>query len=226
MSKSAKKSASAQSKPGEQAEASEAAAPAASPGQLIALDGASGPDLRDASRRVVKMFEKHEVGVSGFDSSNTFFELRAAKGKVGGVPPETLILLYASDLLFRIRWEIRPALAEGRTVVAAPYVHTVIAMGLAAGLSRVWLEELFTFAPPADVSFRLKEKSKGNGKEIKGSKGYCEFCCKSLALISPRWNAADLRRDILKQLAAFEEEGKLVALGKKLPKKMLRKAKS
>ena len=46
-----------------------------------------------------------------------------AKGKRGYAPPQTLVLLYASDLLFRLRWEIRPALAEGRTVVVAPYVR-------------------------------------------------------------------------------------------------------
>ena len=40
-----------------------------------------------------------------------------------------LLLLYAADLAFRLRWEIRPALAEGYTVVAAPYVETAVAFG-------------------------------------------------------------------------------------------------
>ena len=101
-------------------------------------------DLDRAARKVVKLVEgKPAAGLSRFDSSNTFFELRMAKGKRGYAPPQTLVLLYASDLLFRLRWEIRPALAEGRTVVVAPYVQTVIGFGLAAGLARDWLEELF-----------------------------------------------------------------------------------
>ena len=53
----------------------------------------------------------------------------------------TLLLLYAADLAFRLRWEIAPALDEGRLVIAAPYVATPIALGQAAGLD-------FQFAPP------------------------------------------------------------------------------
>jgi len=59
----------------------------------------------------------------------------------------TLLLLYAADLAFRLRWQIRPALAEGRTVVAAPYVDTALAFGRAAGLKPSWLMNLFRFAP-------------------------------------------------------------------------------
>src|SRR5262249_50080316 len=59
----------------------------------------------------------------------------------------TLLLLYAADLAFRLRWEIRPALAEGRSVVAAPYVDTAGAFGRAAGIDPAWLTNLFLFAP-------------------------------------------------------------------------------
>ena len=51
----------------------------------------------------------------------------------GAPSARTLLLLYAADLAFRLRWQIRPALAEGRTVVAAPYVDTAVAFGRAAG---------------------------------------------------------------------------------------------
>ena len=64
--------------------------------------------------------------------------------------PRTLLLLYAADLAFRLRWQIRPALAEGRTVVAAPYVDTAVAFGRAAGLPAGWLTNLFSFAPRAN----------------------------------------------------------------------------
>jgi len=59
------------------------------------------------------------------------------------------LLLYAADLAFRLRWQVRPALAEGRTVVVAPYVQTAIAFGRAAGLPAAWLDNLFRFAPRA-----------------------------------------------------------------------------
>jgi hypothetical protein len=58
----------------------------------------------------------------------------------------TLLLLYAADLAFRLRWEIRPALAAGRLVIAAPYVDTAIAFGRAAGMDAGWLSDLFSFA--------------------------------------------------------------------------------
>ena len=50
--------------------------------------------------------------------------------------PRTLLLLYAADLAFRLRWEIRPALDAGQTVIAAPYLDTAFAFGRACGLSR------------------------------------------------------------------------------------------
>jgi hypothetical protein len=64
------------------------------------------------------------------------------------------LLLYAADLAFRLRWEIRPTLADGRAVVAAPYVDSAVAFGRAAGLKAGWLANLFRFAPrPAERRF-------------------------------------------------------------------------
>jgi hypothetical protein len=81
-----------------------------------------------------------------------FQDLTAAGGEAGTPSVRTLLLLYAADLAFRLRWEIRPALAEGRVVVAAPYVDTAIALGRAAGLRSGWLTNLFGFTPPPDES--------------------------------------------------------------------------
>lgn len=195
-------------------------------GLLIALDGTGGSELDQAARKVVKQVEgKPAAGLSRFDSSNTFFELRMAKGKRGYAPPQTLVLLYASDLLFRLRWEIRPALAEGRTVVAAPYVQTVIGFGVAAGLPRDWLEELFAFAPAPDIALRLKEKRRVKEKASKGSGGYLDFCCWNLTGISPKWTAPELRCRVLAHLDELEGQEKLQKLGKKLSKKLLRRGK-
>jgi thymidylate kinase len=86
-------------------------------------------------------------GISRWDASGIFEELAIADGQAGWPSARTLLLLYAADLAFRLRWEIRPALAEGRTVVAAPYVNTAVAFGRAAGLPSSWLANLFRFAP-------------------------------------------------------------------------------
>jgi hypothetical protein len=90
-------------------------------------------------------------GMSTWDASGLFQDLAVAGGEAGAPSVRTLLLLYAADLAFRLRWEIRPALAEGRVVVAAPYVDTAIALGRAAGLRSGWLTNLFGFAPrPAE----------------------------------------------------------------------------
>jgi hypothetical protein len=219
MSKSGKKSA---GKSKKKAEGGEPQPPTA--GHLVTVDGTRGRELGEAARKVAKLLDgKPAAGVSGFDSSNTFFELRMARGKRGAATPQTLVLLYASDLLFRLRWEIRPALAEGRSVVAAPYVETAMGFGLAAGLSKEWLEELFRFAPPADGALRLKEKRKSKDKDRKNPEGYFDFCCWNLASLSPRWVADEVRGKMLDHFEALEERGGVATLGKKLPKKFLRK---
>ena len=87
------------------------------------------------------------AGISRWDASGVFEELAIADDEAGRPSARTLLLLYAADLAFRLRWEIRPALDEGRTVVAAPYVDTAVAFGRAAGLHGGWLSNLFSFAP-------------------------------------------------------------------------------
>src|SRR5207247_852286 len=88
-------------------------------------------------------------GISRWDASGVFQDLAVADAEAGAPSARTLLLLYAADLAFRLRWEIRPALAEGRVVAAAPYVATAIAFGRAAGLPPGWLKDLFRFAPRA-----------------------------------------------------------------------------
>jgi hypothetical protein len=82
--------------------------------------------------------------------------------------------LYAADLAFRLRWQIRPALAEGRTVVAAPYVQTAIAFGRAAGLRAEWLTALFRFAPRPGVRRVVHSRQ---ARTIAVKDGFVGFAC-------------------------------------------------
>jgi thymidylate kinase len=119
--------------------------------QLIAIDGVNAKALKDAARSLARANRRHKAGVSQWGASGIFDEIACAEPEAGTPSPRTLLLLYAADLAFRIRWEIRPALDEGRMVIAAPYVSTAIALGLAAGLEAAWLADLFAFAPrPAE----------------------------------------------------------------------------
>ena len=114
---------------------------------LIAVEGVDPAAALAAARAALG--HPSRGGISKWDASGVFQELAVAEAAAGAPSARTLLLLYAADLAFRLRWQIRPALAEGRTVVAVPYVDTALAFGRAAGLERAWLANLFRFAPRA-----------------------------------------------------------------------------
>jgi thymidylate kinase len=192
-------------------EAGEAPAPR---GRLVALEGTSGALMRPEAERLARFYSGDGGPAwSLWDASNTFYEMRMVKAKFMTPTPRTLVLLYASDLLFRLRWEIEPTLAEGRSVVAAPYVESVIAFGIAAGLPQTWLEELFSFAPKPEVSYRLKgEKKAKDKKNGNGQLGFVEFFSASLSKQYPGWELADVRAAMVKYL---KEKESIHAFGKK-----------
>ena len=114
--------------------------------KLVSIDGVDASAVIAAAKRV--NVGSRRGGISHWDASGIFQDLGVADAAAGAPSARTLLLLYAADLAFRLRWEIRPALAAGRTVVAAPYVATAIAFGRAAGVPAGWLANLFRFAPP------------------------------------------------------------------------------
>ena len=113
---------------------------------LISIDGVNGGAVAEAARDALSQVGGGPGGISVWDASGVFGDLAAGGDEAGAPSARTLLLLYASDLMFRLRWEIEPALAEGKTVVAAPYVETAVAFGRAAGLRGGWLANLFRFA--------------------------------------------------------------------------------
>ena len=114
---------------------------------LIAVDGLDPAALFAEARAALGAPSRG--GISKWDASGVFQELAVAEDAAGAPSARTLLLLYAANLAFRLRWQIRPALAEGRTVVAALYVDTALAFGRAAGIKPAWLMNLFKFAPRA-----------------------------------------------------------------------------
>jgi len=142
-------------------------------GALVAVDGVNGRAVASVAREILaKTDGGRRGGISAWDASGVFEELAVA-GKRAGLPsPRTLLLLYATDLAFRLRWEIRPALVEGRVVVAAPYVDTAIAFGRAIGISRKWLTEFFRFAPRPTKS---RYVAKAPARRMLARSGFIEF---------------------------------------------------
>lgn len=171
-------------------------------GVLVAIDGSRGLDVREGAIEAMRYLKAsgRPGGISGWDASGLFTDVKVAKRRNRQLSPRTLVLLYAADLAFRLRWAIRPALDAGQVVIAAPYTSTVMAMGIAAGLPRGWLEELFRFAPPPTASFCVKEHKRASGWSGKALGGFPEFCGVTLhgELESPE--AIGLRQRMLHHL--------------------------
>ena len=155
-------------------------------GRLIAIDGAHGPGVASAATQLHRALSTHEVscGISRWDASGLFGDVVAAPEALRDVSPRTLLLLYAADLAFRVRWEIAPALEQGAVVVAAPYVTTAITFGLANGFSSDWLRTLFRFAPPPAQTLVLREAARPRTWKRKPDRGFCE-CCSVLLEATP-----------------------------------------
>jgi hypothetical protein len=149
---------------------------------LVAIDGVDGAaSLKLAKRLAAERGHQHAT-ISRWDMSGIFHDLNrtgAAAGRQASA--RTLLLLYAADLAFRLKWEIRPALAEGRMVLAVPYVQTAVALGRAAGVDRRWVQALFAFAPPADHYRRVDARSARTGRS-----GFVEFASRRMSGLQER----------------------------------------
>jgi hypothetical protein len=164
-------------------------------GRLISVDGVNSRALLATAQTVVTRSGAVK-GISRWDASGLFEQLLVADD-VSAISPRLLLLLYAADLAFRLRWEIEPVLAEGRHVVAAPYVETAVAFGRACGLERKWLNKLFRFAkrPSARHVVKTAPGTRRNPA------GFVEFGCAQLGQ-GDRRLARDLAARTRKHLSA------------------------
>ena len=170
------------------------------PGRLIAIDGSRGKDNAAGAAAVIGALEAAgvECAVSRWDASGLFGELAAAAEGDRHISTRTLTLVYAADLAFRLRWEIRPVLEAGGVVVAAPYVETAIAFGAACGLTEQWVRQLLRFAPPADVRGRAQERKLDRGWKPRIDRGYPEYCAAMLeASAAPKLTTRKARREAM-----------------------------
>jgi hypothetical protein len=157
-------------------------------GRLIAVEGVSGRGVLRAAAKLAAAGRRERAGISSWDASGIFGELEAPGADAEPPSARTLMLLYAADLAFRVRWEIRPALAAGRTVIAAPYVDTAVALGRALGLNEPWLRTIFEFAPPATA----RHYADGPVVLNAAAAGFVGCACRLLAGVDSRARRLDL----------------------------------
>jgi hypothetical protein len=192
------------------------AARGAARGQLIAVDG-GGAGLAAAARTLTAALrrEREGSGISAWDSSGIFTEIAPGE-EIPGPSARTLTLLYAADLAFRLRWQIRPALEAGFSVVAAPYVETAKALAIAAGLPRKWVQEIFRFAPKPDSCYHVvdrggRAKSAAKGRLRQGSGAQVDYVAcfvNAMASGDHAIDAAQLRKQSVAYLSALEKQGR------------------
>jgi len=146
---------------------------------LISVDGVNGAAVKATAREALRAIGRaRRGGISVWDASGLFEELAVADEEAGTPSPRTLLLLFAADLAFRLRWEIEPALAEGKVVIAAPYIETAVAFGRATGISAGWLANLFGFAPrPGDRRYI----DTAPPRAVSDREGFVEFCSERVA---------------------------------------------
>jgi hypothetical protein len=169
------------------------------PGRLIAIDGTRGKDTAAAAATVIAALKKAgiECAISRFDASGLFGELATAGRGDRNISIRTLTLVYAADLAFRLRWEIRPVLEAGGVVIAAPYLETAVAFGVACGLAEGWIRELLRFAPRPDLRARVEERKLDRGWKPRLDRGYPEYCAAMLERPAPKLASKRARRETM-----------------------------
>lgn len=172
------------------------------PGRLIAVDGSRGKDVTAATQAIAAALKDAgvECAVSRWDASGLFTELAAGAKTGGGVSMRSLSLVYAADLAFRLRWEIRPVLESGGLVIAASYVETAVAFGASCGLDEAWIRQLLRFAPEPGIAGRTAEKKTHRPWKRKIDRGYCEFGAAMLDVSAPKRASQAARRVMISKL--------------------------
>ena len=171
-------------------------------GRLIAVDGARGKDINAAAEAVAGGLKARgiECAISRWDASGLFTELIAGTRTPPDVSMRSLSLIYAADLAFRLRWEIRPVLQAGGIVIAAPYLETAIAFGNSCGLEDEWLRQLLRFAPRANVHGRTEERKAHKPWKRRTDRGYGEFGAVMLDASAPQRASLAAKRVMISKL--------------------------
>ena len=179
-------------------------------GRLIALEGSGGRSMTVAAKVLQREIRKRklEAGSSAWDASDLFFQIGQGARGLPGPSPRTLVLLYASDLAFRLRWQIRPAMEDGTAVIAAPYLETVIGSPRSGSRPQTWLREVFEFAPAPDECYRVPENPHQTDRRSTPVNSFLEFSLAQLRTGPGFWNTEEIRSGCLTYLQRLEGRGK------------------
>ena len=129
-------------------------------GRLVVIEGPDGSGRSTQIQSIITKLESdgHAVLNTGLKRSELIGQgILEAKQKLP-LGKKTLTLFYAADFVDQLEHKIIPALQAGYIVLADRYICTLIARSIVRGLSRRGSQELYGFAPKADLVFFLDVK--------------------------------------------------------------------
>ena len=147
--------------------------------RLIAVDGVNGSAMLAAARSAGRAADSGARRHQPLGRLGIFGEVVVADDAAGQPSARTLLLLYAADLAFRLRWEIRPALAEGlvgRRRALRRHGDRVRPRGRDS--MRTGSTDLFGFAPRPAIRRLVTAPA---ARSISDRKGFVEFGCQQIA---------------------------------------------
>jgi dTMP kinase len=124
-------------------------------GLLVAFEGPDGSG-KTTQRKLLKNWlagEGKDVIVTKWNSSPLIKPILKARKAERSLTPEQFAELAAADFRHRFDTEIRPALEQGKIVLADRYVFTGIARDVARGLDRDWSRRLYEPILEPDMVF-------------------------------------------------------------------------
>jgi dTMP kinase len=124
-------------------------------GKLIAVEGLDGSGKSTQIYLVKRWLETQGARVYFTEWNSSVLVKRAtSKGKKRQLlTPTTFSLIHATDFADRYERQILPLLRAGFIVLADRYIYTAFARDAVRGVERDWVEQLYSFAVPPDITF-------------------------------------------------------------------------
>ncbi len=128
------------------------------PGKLIAVEGLDGSGKSTQIYLVKRWLELQGSRVYFTEWNSSLLVKKAtSKGKKRQLlTPTTFSLIHATDFADRYERQILPLLRAGFIVLADRYIYTALARDAVRGVSRDWVEKIYSFAVQPDITFYFK----------------------------------------------------------------------
>lgn len=126
-------------------------------GKLVAIEGLDGSGKSTQIYLVKRWLELEGYKVFHTEwNSSLIVKDATKKGKKRNLlTPTTFCLIHCTDFADRYERQILPLLQTGYIVLADRYIYTAFARDAVRGVDREWVQSLYSYARPPDITFFL-----------------------------------------------------------------------